>query len=103
MRRLEDHNTDTSHHPLDLLTIQELNTIRTILNSHMLFTSTSSYVLHRVELQEPDKSLVLVGSELAQRPPVTALELVANGEHQVCRRIGKQCGDNQKTTQNNGS
>ncbi|XP_068325904.1 amine oxidase [copper-containing] gamma 2-like [Pyrus communis] len=58
-RRLKDHSSDTPHHPLDPLTIQELNFVRTILNSHALFNSTSAYALHSVELQEPDKSLVL--------------------------------------------
>ncbi|KAM2938029.1 hypothetical protein FF1_037869 [Malus domestica] len=58
-RRLKDHSSDTSHHPLDPLTIQELNVAHTILNSYALFTSTSSYALHSVKLQEPDKSLIL--------------------------------------------
>ncbi|GAV91343.1 Cu_amine_oxid domain-containing protein/Cu_amine_oxidN2 domain-containing protein/Cu_amine_oxidN3 domain-containing protein [Cephalotus follicularis] len=53
------HVSDTPHHPLDPLTVQELNKVRTILSSHPLFKSSPSYALHSVVLQEPDKNLVL--------------------------------------------
>lgn len=52
------HTSDTPHHPLDPLTIQEINKVRTILSSHSLFKS-SPYSLHTIVLAEPEKSLVL--------------------------------------------
>lgn len=54
-----NHASDAPHHPLDPLTVQELNKIRTILSSHALFKSSSPYALHSIELEEPDKPLVL--------------------------------------------
>ncbi|XP_062030527.1 amine oxidase [copper-containing] gamma 2-like [Rosa rugosa] len=57
--RSHNHASDTPHHPLDPLTVQELNKIRTILSSHALFKSSSAYALHSIELEEPDKPLVL--------------------------------------------
>ncbi|ONI06748.1 hypothetical protein PRUPE_5G078900 [Prunus persica] len=58
-RRLRDHASDTPHHPLDPLTLPEITAVRSILSSHALFASSSSHALHSVDLQEPDKSLVL--------------------------------------------
>ncbi|KAF2298996.1 hypothetical protein GH714_029612 [Hevea brasiliensis] len=52
------HESDVPHHPLDPLTIRELNKVRKILSSHQLFKS-SPFALHSVVLEEPDKSLVL--------------------------------------------
>ncbi|KDP25605.1 hypothetical protein JCGZ_20761 [Jatropha curcas] len=57
--RQHNHDSDVPHHPLDPLTIKELNKVRTILSSHQLFKSSSSFALHSVVLEEPDKSLVL--------------------------------------------
>ncbi|KAM4073860.1 hypothetical protein ACB094_10G050700 [Castanea mollissima] len=56
--RQHNHASDKPHHPLDPLTIQELNELRSILTSHALFKS-SSYTLHSIELEEPEKRLVL--------------------------------------------
>jgi primary-amine oxidase len=56
--RHRNHASDTPHHPLDPLTIQELNKVRSILSSHPLFKS-SAYALHSVDLEEPEKALVL--------------------------------------------
>ncbi|KAA8522279.1 hypothetical protein F0562_012952 [Nyssa sinensis] len=53
------HSADVPHHPLDPLTLQEFNKVRTILSSHALLKSSSSYALHSVVLEEPDKPLVL--------------------------------------------
>ncbi|XP_041029030.1 primary amine oxidase-like [Juglans microcarpa x Juglans regia] len=57
-KRRHNHASDTPHHPLDPLTIQELKKVRSILSSHELFES-SSYSLHSVDLEEPEKPLVL--------------------------------------------
>ena len=54
-----DHRSEIPQHPLDPLTIQEFNRVRTILSSHPLFKSSSSYTLNSVVLEEPDKKLVL--------------------------------------------
>ncbi|XP_038679915.1 primary amine oxidase-like [Tripterygium wilfordii] len=52
------HATDTPHHPLDPLTVTEINKLRTILKSHALFRS-SQYQLHSIVLEEPEKPFVL--------------------------------------------
>ncbi|KAJ6341947.1 hypothetical protein OIU78_009983 [Salix suchowensis] len=54
-----NHESDTPHHPLDPLTISEINRVRTILKSHALFRSSSPFAFHSVVLEEPDKTLVL--------------------------------------------
>lgn len=57
--RHRNHVSDTPHHPLDPLTVEEINKIRTILSSHALFSTSAGYALHSIELEEPDKPLVL--------------------------------------------
>ncbi|KAK7334649.1 hypothetical protein VNO80_26410 [Phaseolus coccineus] len=54
-----DHQSEIPQHPLDPLTVQEFNRVRTILSSHPLFKSSSGYTLNSVVLEEPDKKLVL--------------------------------------------
>lgn len=51
--------SDTPHHPLDPLTINEINKVRTILSSHALFKSSNSYAFHSIVLEEPYKEQVL--------------------------------------------
>uniref|UniRef100_A0A5B6ZRF1 Amine oxidase n=1 Tax=Davidia involucrata TaxID=16924 RepID=A0A5B6ZRF1_DAVIN len=63
------HSSDVPHHPLDPLTLQEFNKVRTILSSHALFKSFSSYALHSVVLEEPDKPLVLMWRKGEPLPP----------------------------------
>ncbi|GMI76358.1 Copper Amine Oxidase [Hibiscus trionum] len=57
-RRRRRHESAVPRHPLDPLTVQEFNKVRSILSSHALFKSTSSYALHSVDLEEPDKEFV---------------------------------------------
>ncbi|KAF5202645.1 Primary amine oxidase [Thalictrum thalictroides] len=52
-----DHLTETPQHPLDPLTLQEINKVRTILSSYLPFTSSFPSI-NTVSLHEPDKSLV---------------------------------------------
>ncbi|KAK6935246.1 Copper amine oxidase, N2-terminal [Dillenia turbinata] len=54
-----NHATDVPRHPLDPLTVTELNQVRNIILSHPFFTTASSYSLHSVVLEEPSKPLVL--------------------------------------------
>ncbi|GAB2274109.1 hypothetical protein Dimus_008880 [Dionaea muscipula] len=64
-----DHASDVPKHPLDPLTVQELNRVRDIISSHALFRS-KPYALHSVVLEEPAKRLVLrwrLGSPLLPR------------------------------------
>ncbi|KFK31964.1 hypothetical protein AALP_AA6G182600 [Arabis alpina] len=56
--KTHDHVSDTPNHPLDPLTITELNKVRSILSSHALFASRAPHALHSVVLEEPDKDLV---------------------------------------------
>ncbi|CAH2071397.1 unnamed protein product [Thlaspi arvense] len=53
-----DHFSDTPNHPLDPLTVVEINKVRSILFSHALFSSRAPHVLHSVVLEEPEKNLV---------------------------------------------
>ncbi|OIV97216.1 hypothetical protein TanjilG_02924 [Lupinus angustifolius] len=53
------HEYDVPHHPLDPLTIQEFNKVRTILSTHPLFKSSSTYTINSIVLEEPNKKLVL--------------------------------------------
>ncbi|KAL7188700.1 hypothetical protein ACSBR1_038543 [Camellia fascicularis] len=62
------HHSAVPHHPLDPLTVQEFNKIRTILSSHALFKS-SPYALHSIVLQEPPKPLVLTWQKGDPLPP----------------------------------
>ncbi|RDY09963.1 Primary amine oxidase, partial [Mucuna pruriens] len=55
----QHHESEIPQHPLDPLTIQEINKVRTILSTHPLFKSSTSYTLNSVVLEEPDKKLVL--------------------------------------------
>ncbi|XP_074264896.1 amine oxidase [copper-containing] gamma 1-like [Silene latifolia] len=56
---VNDHTSDVPRHPLDPLTVQEMNRVRTILSSHRLFKNAKSYALHNVVVEEPSKSLVV--------------------------------------------
>ncbi|GMQ05084.1 hypothetical protein CsSME_00050250 [Camellia sinensis var. sinensis] len=62
------HHSAVPHHPLDPLTVQEFNKIRTILSSHALFKS-SPYALHSIVLQEAPKPLVLTWQKGDPLPP----------------------------------
>ncbi|GAB2227122.1 hypothetical protein Droror1_Dr00008932 [Drosera rotundifolia] len=68
-RSNRDHSTDVPHHPLDPLTVTELNRVREIISSHPMFKS-KPYALHSVVLEEPEKSAVRrwrVGGRLMPR------------------------------------
>lgn len=58
-RRSRSHGRDTPRHPLDPLTVGEINRVKAILSSHALFQSPGPHSLHTVELEEPEKSRVL--------------------------------------------
>jgi primary-amine oxidase len=58
-RHRNSHVSDVPRHPLDPLTVREINQVRTILSSHALFKSPVPYALHSIELEEPEKPLVL--------------------------------------------
>ncbi|CAI0413833.1 unnamed protein product [Linum tenue] len=79
-RRLR-HESATPQHPLDPLTIQELNKVRHVINSHHLFKSPSSsaVALHTVVLEEPPKSAVLRWSPGDPLPPRKAFAIARSG------------------------
>lgn len=56
--KVQNHLTEIYHHPLDPLTIKEINKVRTILSSYSPFSSSFPTV-HSLTLEEPDKSQVL--------------------------------------------
>ncbi|TYI34627.1 hypothetical protein ES332_A03G021500v1 [Gossypium tomentosum] len=53
-----DHSAEAPHHPLDPLTVQEINKVQTILSSYEPFSFTFP-TIHTVLLDEPDKVQVL--------------------------------------------
>lgn len=58
--KAHNHELDTPKHPLDPLTIQEINEVHDILVSTPPFASSpSSMVVHSLVLDEPDKHLVI--------------------------------------------
>ncbi|CAM8894116.1 unnamed protein product [Rhodiola kirilowii] len=56
---LRNHHSDIPHHPLDPLTVTEINRVKSILNSLPLFQSSKSHAIHSLVLHEPPKPLVL--------------------------------------------
>ncbi|KAG8083560.1 hypothetical protein GUJ93_ZPchr0015g6725 [Zizania palustris] len=53
------HESDVPRHPLDPLTVAEVNRAREVLRAHLPFSSApSSLVVHSLDLDEPDKSVV---------------------------------------------
>ncbi|GJU45124.1 primary amine oxidase-like protein [Tanacetum coccineum] len=84
------HTSDVPHHPLDPLTLNELNKVREILLSNTLFRNTDKYALHSVVLEEPDKSVVLrwkYGDELPARK-ASVIARVNGVTHVLCVDIG---------------
>ncbi|KAB2038997.1 hypothetical protein ES319_D03G182600v1 [Gossypium barbadense] len=78
-----DHSAEAPHHPLDPLTVQEINKVRTILSSYEPFSFTFP-TIHTVQLDEPDKVQVLKWSKgdalLPRKAQVLAL---LNGQSHV--------------------
>nr|GLL48580.1 primary amine oxidase-like [Ipomoea trifida] len=56
-RRRHDAASDVPRHPLDPLTVQELNKVRDVMKSYPPFTATP-YALHYITLDEPEKRVV---------------------------------------------
>lgn len=57
--RRPSHESDVPRHPLDPLTVREVNRVRELLRAHPLFASApSSLFVHSLELDEPEKSVV---------------------------------------------
>ncbi|XP_057519378.1 amine oxidase [copper-containing] gamma 2-like [Amaranthus tricolor] len=62
-RKIVSQVSDVAHHPLDPLTIQEINRVRVIVSSHALFKGAKYHALHSVVLEEPPKARVLKWKE----------------------------------------
>lgn len=80
------HQSDVPHHPLDPLTVTEVNRARELLSAHPLFTSSpSSLFVHSLALDEPDKSVVRSWRKGADPlPPRRAVAIVRfRGESHV--------------------
>ncbi|CAH1453727.1 unnamed protein product [Lactuca virosa] len=78
------HTADVPHHPLDPLTLNELNKVSSILLSHALFLNSNTYALHSVVLEEPDKSVVLAWNHGEPLPPRKASVIArVNGQAHV--------------------
>ncbi|KAM0069846.1 putative primary-amine oxidase [Helianthus debilis subsp. tardiflorus] len=85
------HTTDVPHHPLDPLTLTELNKVRSILLSHDLFSNSNSFAFHSIVLDEPDKAVVLEWSHGDALPPRKASVIAfVNGETHVLTVSGRR-------------
>ncbi|KAL3647275.1 hypothetical protein CASFOL_008243 [Castilleja foliolosa] len=58
-RRDRDHSSNVPHHPLDPLTVTELREVQRIIRNYDLFRNDTVYALHSVDLEEPEKRVVL--------------------------------------------
>ncbi|XP_062074104.1 amine oxidase [copper-containing] gamma 2-like [Humulus lupulus] len=101
--RLRDHGRDTPRHPLDPLTVQEISKVRTLLSSHDLFRA-SLYTLHTVELDEPEKSLVLGWKKGDPLPPrkASVVARVRGASHVLTVDLSTNEVTVQKTGQHSG-
>ncbi|XP_016468593.2 amine oxidase [copper-containing] gamma 2 [Nicotiana tabacum] len=76
------HYADFPNHPLDPLTIQEIQKVKKIINSLDDFKVKGSYVLHSVVLEEPEKEVVLNWRK-GQRLPSRKASVVARAHGDV--------------------
>ncbi|XP_052210337.1 amine oxidase [copper-containing] gamma 2-like [Diospyros lotus] len=67
------HSVAVPLHPLDPLTVAEFNKVRSLLASHPLFRSSSTFALHSVALDEPEKQLVVRWRKGNPLPPRKAV------------------------------
>ncbi|KAK9276175.1 hypothetical protein L1049_005706 [Liquidambar formosana] len=77
----KNHLVETPNHPLDPLTIQEINKVRAIISSYAPFSSSPA--IHYVSLEEPDKSWVLSWKKGDPLPPrkATVIALLNGQSH----------------------
>ncbi|KAL0331394.1 UNVERIFIED_CONTAM: Primary amine oxidase [Sesamum angustifolium] len=61
-----DHTADVPHHPLDPLTIQEMNKVQKVIKS---FFGKSVYSVHSLVLEDPEKQVVLKWQKGDPLPP----------------------------------
>ncbi|KAG8374786.1 hypothetical protein BUALT_Bualt10G0031900 [Buddleja alternifolia] len=61
-----DHTADVPHHPLDPLTIQEMNKVQKVIKS---FFENSVYSVHSLVLEDPDKEVVVEWEKGDPLPP----------------------------------
>ena len=77
------HSAETTHHPLDPLSIQEINKVRAVLSSYGPFSS-SFPAIQSLSLDEPEKSVVLGWKKGDPLPPRKAFVIaLLNGKTQV--------------------
>lgn len=97
----KNHYADFPNHPLDPLTIDEIQKVKKIVNSIKEF-SKNGYVLHSVVLEEPEKEVVLSWRKGRQLPPrkasvvARALDVVhvLTVDIETCRVTRRQTGGN---------
>ncbi|XP_021768398.1 primary amine oxidase-like [Chenopodium quinoa] len=84
------HVSDMARHPLDPLTVQEMNRVRSIVISHVLFKAAKCYALHSVVLEEPPKPLVIRWKEGDPLPPrkASVIARVDGGTHMMSVDLG---------------
>lgn len=76
IHKFTDHRHTTPLHPLDPLTVQEINKVRAILSSYAPFASSFA-TIHSLSLDEPDKTQALAWSKGDPLPPRKAFAIVS--------------------------
>ncbi|KAL6004864.1 Amine oxidase [copper-containing] gamma 1 [Asimina triloba] len=91
--KLHNHENRVPTHPLDPLTVQEINKVRSVLASYPPFTSSSFPAIHSLVLQEPDKSVVLNWKRGEPLPPRTASVIAYSDGHSHLLTVDIQSGE----------
>ncbi|KAL3626360.1 hypothetical protein CASFOL_029909 [Castilleja foliolosa] len=85
-----DHTTDVPHHPLDPLTVREVNKVYEAIKS--LFEK-SAYTVHSLVLEEPDKAVVLRWRKGDPLPPREASVMARSAGKNYLLTVGVESGD----------
>ncbi|KAH7549557.1 hypothetical protein ACOSP7_025596 [Xanthoceras sorbifolium] len=97
-----DHKNSTPCHPLDPLTIQEINKIRDILSLYAPFAS-SFPAIHSLSLDEPDKNQVLAWKKGDPLPPRKAFVVAVSNNKSHTLTVDLDSGQVTEDTVHTGS
>ncbi|XP_051114984.1 amine oxidase [copper-containing] gamma 2-like [Andrographis paniculata] len=91
-RRRRHHSADVPHHPLDPLTISELQKVQKIIRQHELFKNRA-YALHSVVLEEPEKKTVVRWKKGEALPPRKASVTARAGKEAYVLTVDLSSGE----------
>ncbi|KAL0329633.1 UNVERIFIED_CONTAM: Primary amine oxidase [Sesamum radiatum] len=85
-----DHTADVPHHPLDPLTIQEMNKVQKVIKS---FFGKSVYSVHSLVLEDPEKQVVLKWQKGDPLPPRKASVIARAGGKNYLLTVDLESGE----------